>query len=50
MAKRPDKTAQAIGAGLASFACVLLGAGLPGAILGAAIGHWATGEASKHGL
>jgi hypothetical protein len=49
MAKQPDKTAQAVGAGLASFVGVLLG-GLPGALVGAAIGHWATGEASKHGL
>jgi hypothetical protein len=49
MAKQPDKTARAVGAGLASFVGVLLG-GLPGALVGAAIGHWATGEASKHGL
>jgi hypothetical protein len=49
MAKQPDKMARAVGAGLASFVGVLLG-GLPGALVGAAIGHWATGEASKHGL
>jgi hypothetical protein len=49
MAKQPDKAAQAVGAGLASFFGVLLG-GLPGALIGAAIGHWATGEATKRGL
>jgi hypothetical protein len=49
MAKQPDKTAQAIGAGIASFLGVILG-GLPGALIGAAIGHWASGEASKHGF
>jgi hypothetical protein len=49
MAKQPDRTAQAVGAGLTSFIGVLLG-GLPGALLGAAIGHWASGEVSKHGL
>lgn len=49
MTKHPDKTAQALGAGIASFLGVLLG-GLPGALIGAAIGHWATGEATKHGL
>jgi hypothetical protein len=48
MARKPDRTAQAIGAGVASFVGVLLG-GLPGALIGAAIGHWASGEASKFG-
>jgi hypothetical protein len=49
MSKQPDKTAQAIGAGIASFLGVLLG-GLPGALVGAAVGHWATGEATKRGF
>lgn len=49
MARQPDKTAQAIGAGIASFLGVIFG-GLPGALIGAAIGHWASGEASKHGF
>jgi hypothetical protein len=49
MARQPDRTAQALGAGLASFLGVLLG-GFPGALIGAAVGHWATGEASKHGF
>jgi hypothetical protein len=48
MAKKPDRTAQAIGAGFSAFVGVLLG-GLPGALIGAAIGHWASGEASKFG-
>jgi hypothetical protein len=48
MARKPDRTAQAIGAGVAAFVGVLLG-GLPGALIGAAIGHWASGEASKFG-
>jgi hypothetical protein len=49
MARQPDKFSQAVGAGLTAFVGVLLG-GLPGAVIGAAIGHWATGEASKRGL
>jgi hypothetical protein len=49
MSKQPDKTAQAIGAGIASFLGVLLG-GLPGVLVGAAVGHWATGEATKRGF
>jgi hypothetical protein len=48
MARKPDRTAQAIGAGVTAFVGVLLG-GLPGALIGAAIGHWASGEASKFG-
>lgn len=49
MARKPDRTAQAVGAGVASFVVVMLGGGLPGALIAAGIGHWASGEASKFG-
>jgi hypothetical protein len=47
--KEPDKMAQAIGAGGAGFIGTLVG-GLPGAVIGALLGHWLAGEASKEGF
>ena len=47
--KQPDKTAQAIGAGVGAFFGTLVG-GPVGAVVAGALGHWVAGEASKGGF
>jgi hypothetical protein len=49
MKKKPDKMAQAVGAGGGAFIGTLVGGPL-GALIGGALGHWLTGEASKGGF
>ena len=49
MQKKPDKVAQAVGAGGGAFVGTLIGGPL-GALIGGAIGHWLSGEASKGGF
>jgi hypothetical protein len=46
--KQPDKTAQAVGAGVGAFVGTMVGGPL-GAVVAGALGHWVAGEASKGG-
>jgi hypothetical protein len=47
--KKPDRTAQAIGAGGGAFVGTLVG-GPVGTVVGGLLGHWLAGEASKEGF